>query len=195
MLGHLVNALDGNQAARRPMLEDVRTGAAQKDMHIGPPMSMAPMMVNVGGGSELVAVIQAAADYQEGRELYFEDKRQKEKLERQLLGANAELDANRQMLGEACDIHINAARSTQDQAIMAKEALKGIHKMHRRSTSKGENLTRGSKPLRRSSERRCDNSIFLLKDSAQLPRHKCQRRLRLSNSHQRNNHKLRSCPP
>ena len=45
MLGHLVNALDGNQSAR-PMLEDVRTGASLMDMHIGPPMSMAPLIGN-----------------------------------------------------------------------------------------------------------------------------------------------------
>jgi hypothetical protein len=66
MLGHLVQALDGNQSAR-PMLQDARTGATLMDMHIGPPMSMesmAPLIGNVGGDSDQNAVIQAAAEYQ-----------------------------------------------------------------------------------------------------------------------------------
>ena len=82
MLGHLVNALDGNQPGR-PMLEDRRTGASEMEVHIGPPMSMVPLMSNAA--AEQHALIQAAADYQEGRDLYFADKREKKILRDNLL--------------------------------------------------------------------------------------------------------------
>jgi hypothetical protein len=94
MAGHLVNALDGAVPAG-PMLESVQLRPTRMAMHIGPPVSVAPLMVNVGGDPDQRAVTQAAADNEEGRAFYFEDKRQKEDLERQLLSANAELESNR----------------------------------------------------------------------------------------------------